>query len=382
MSYKQHINEDGYTSELNYIYYDGEDIWVSSTNNFYSYTLISGEKKSYNEKLAKFNINSSRITYISPDKNDEDIIWLGGIDIGLVKYHKINGVIKQYKHDISNKNSLFNNYINCMKFDDLGNLWIGTNIGLSKFDVTSEKFTSYTTAEGLSNNFINSIEIDNSGYLWISTSYGLNKLDSELEKFINFTSVDGVLDSQFNLNSSIKFDNGFMLFGSTSGLTYFDSNNIINPKSYDEKVVIGDIYIGKNKVTYNGKELVLKYNDKDLYIDYFLPDYQSLNMVTYEYMIEGFDSDWRYIDDRNYLEIKTLDSGKYTLKIRARDGYGNLTEETTMNIKVNRPIWSTPLAYIVYIIIILVIIYYILNYVKILQRLVEQKTISLNKQLK
>ena len=256
-----------------------------------------------------------------------------------------------------------------MTFDDLGNLWIGTNIGLSKFDVKSEKFTSYTTAEGLGNNFINSIEIDNSGYLWISTNYGLNKLD----EFINFTEVDGIQGSQFNLNSSIKLDSGVMLFGSTNGLTYFDSNNIIKPKGYNEKVVIGDIYIGKDKITYNGNELVLNYNDKYLYIDYFLPDYQSLNKVTYEYMIEGFDSNWRYIDDRSYLEIKTLDSGKYTLKIRARDGYGNLTEETTMNIKVNRPIWGTPLAYIIYIIIIVVISYYILNYVKILQNLVDQK---------
>jgi signal transduction histidine kinase len=98
-------------------------------------------------------------------------------------------------------------------------------------------------------------------------------------------------------------------------------------------------------------------------------------------MIEGLDSNWIYLDRKSYLNIKSLDSGKYTLKIRARDGHGNLTEETTINIKVKKPFWKTPISYLIYIIVLSVIAYYILNYVKILQNLVDQKTMNLNKQL-
>ena len=49
--------------------------------------------------------------------------------------------------------------------------------------------------------------------------------------------------------------------------------------------------------------------------------------------------------------------------MRARDGHGNLTKETSMNIKVKSPIWKTPLAYLIYIIILLAIAFYIFNYV-------------------
>ena len=69
------------------------------------------------------------------------------------------------------------------------------------------------------------------------------------------------------------------------------------------------------------------------------------------------------------------------MKIRARDGHGNLTKETSMNIKVKKTLWKTPLAYLIYLIVLLGIVYYILNYVKILQNLVNQKTMNLNKQL-
>ena len=41
------------------------------------------------------------------------------------------------------------------------------------------------------------------------------------------------------------------------------------------------IYIGENKVVYDGNELVLDYNYKDLYMNCFLPNYESLNNITY-----------------------------------------------------------------------------------------------------
>ena len=58
------------------------------------------------------------------------------------------------------------------------------------------------------------------------------------------------------------------------------------------------------------------------------------------------------LNSKSNLEFKSLDPGKYTLKIRARDGHGELSEETSINIKVKTPIWKTPLAYLIYLIII------------------------------
>ena len=52
-----------------------------------------------------------------------------------------------------------------------------------------------------------------------------------------------------------------------------------------------------------------------------------------------------------------------------------------MNIRVKSPIWKTPLAYLTYIVILSAVAFYILNYVKILQHLVDHKTMKLNKQL-
>lgn len=121
------------------MYSDEKDIWIATTTDFYSYNIITREKTYYSESINEFGINPGHIKYILQDNKDENIIWLGGSDIGLVKYHKQEGVIERYVNDPLNKNSLINNYINCMAFDYLGNLWIGSNVGLSKFDLETKK---------------------------------------------------------------------------------------------------------------------------------------------------------------------------------------------------------------------------------------------------
>ena len=380
-SYSEILIGDDYYSELSYMYSDWENIWIATTTDFYSYNISSGEKTYYSENMKEFGINPGNIKYILQDNKDEDIIWLGGVNIGLIKYHKQNGVMDKYVRETLNENSLINDYINCMVFDSSDNLWIGTNIGLSKFNLKTNEFTSYTTADGLTNNFINSILVDDNGDIWISTNKGLNKFDIEEEVFTNFTKMDGLHAYQFNLNSSLKLDCGYIMFASTEGITYFNPSELKDYKTYNNEVVIGDIYVGKNKVVYDGDELVLEHNYKNLYISYFLPNYERINSITYEYMLEGFDSDWIYIDSRNQLDFKYLESGTYTLKIRARDGQGKKTKETSIKIRVKNPIWKTTLAYIIYISIIIALFICIFNYVKILRHLVNQKTIKLNKQL-
>ncbi|HCR70480.1 MAG TPA: hypothetical protein DIW23_03470, partial [Anaerolineae bacterium] len=57
--------------------------------------------------------------------------------------------------------------------DQLGGVWIGTNNGLSRFDINTKKFFYYqhepTIQNSLSNNSIYSIYEDASGVLWVGT---------------------------------------------------------------------------------------------------------------------------------------------------------------------------------------------------------------------
>lgn len=57
-----------------------------------------------------------------------------------------------------------------------GTVWIGTSTGLSRLD--GEKFSTFTTANGLSSNIIKDLASDNSNHPWIGTKNGLNRWEN------------------------------------------------------------------------------------------------------------------------------------------------------------------------------------------------------------
>jgi ligand-binding sensor domain-containing protein/signal transduction histidine kinase len=78
-------------------------------------------------------------------------------------------------HNLSVEDGLVQSQATCLAQDSIGNLWIGTVGGLSRFD--GKNFTSYTVRNGLLNNIIRALAADSHGNIWIGTSEGLSMYD-------------------------------------------------------------------------------------------------------------------------------------------------------------------------------------------------------------
>ncbi len=113
---------------------------------------------------------------------------------------------------------LMNNDVNCMLQDKVGDLWLGTNEGVSKFD--GKYFTNYTTKEGLCNNTITSMVEDKKGNIWIGTKDGVSKYDGKY--FTNYTTKEGL--SNNTISSIIEDKKGMIWFGTKGGISIYDGN--------------------------------------------------------------------------------------------------------------------------------------------------------------
>ena len=68
------------------------------------------------------------------------------------------------------------NYIVSMRLDQSNRLWIGTwGGGLSMFDTETQVFRNYTVKDGLPGNYILAINEGFDGNLWIGSNEGLSK---------------------------------------------------------------------------------------------------------------------------------------------------------------------------------------------------------------
>ncbi len=99
---------------------------------------------------------------------------------------------------ISNQLGLSQNRVNDIERDHLGYIWIGTTLGLNRYDGFEIKkyFADLHSSSTLYDNFIRFVHEDNELNLWVGTINGLNKYDATTDKF-NRIKIDG-LDRGFS----------------------------------------------------------------------------------------------------------------------------------------------------------------------------------------
>ena len=86
--------------------------------------------------------------------------------------------------------------------DKAGNVWFGTSDGLIKYD--GEKFTTFSTEEGLQDEEIWGLTIDKSGLIWVGTIGGVCHFDGK--KFIPFLLPDSMVENpQHMLSDKLVF---------------------------------------------------------------------------------------------------------------------------------------------------------------------------------
>ena len=360
---------------------DGKYIWTSSNVGLYRLNIETYEVVNYENNFIENGINNYNIVDIFQDESDENILWLaGGREEGLIKFHKIEGVIKNYLAT-SEKNSLSYDSINCIQGDGKGNLWIGTEVGLNRFNIEKEIFTQYYEEDGLASNYVNSIIIDNNEDIWLGTSRGLSKFIINESRFVNFTEQDGIYGNQFNKRAAYKTKEGYLLFGTTEGVVSFEPNSIeeITPKV--DKVVLDRLWINRNLLISNGDDIELKYNENNITIQYFLPNYTRIGCITYLYKMDGVNSEWLVGSKDGYETYTSLNPGKYTFRVKAVKSDGSFTEESTISFIIKRPFWKSNIAYFSYIIFTLLIILNIIYRVKFLKKIVKKQTKEINHQM-
>ncbi len=255
-------------------------------------------------------------------------------------------------------------------------LWIGTSSGLNKLIINNTSDLSninsldyevfiYKTEDGLADNSVKSILEDENGNLWIGTNSGISFFDIQRSKFTNYTTSDGLIGNEFNSGSALSSEDGLMYFGSIEGLNVFNPKQI-KQSAYSPPVVLTDFQIFNQPVKVgNGsplkeninetKEIILSYSQNVFSFQFSALDFNSPQSIQYAYIMDGFDADWIYSGNRRFVTYTNLDPGRYTFKVKATNSDGVWSEDyKSILVIVNSPWWRTGWAYAIYVLLIIV----------------------------
>jgi len=143
-----------------------------------------------------------------------DTVWLGTTN-GVLKRLNDGTLLAHY----TIKDGLADRYVNAIAVDNNGNVWCGTNNGLSKYDGTN--WTTYTTADGLVNDSVKTIVVNNNSSIWCGTNNGVSKFDGT--SWTNYTTYNGLVSN--NISTIAEDNNGTIWIGTVNGLSKFDGTN-------------------------------------------------------------------------------------------------------------------------------------------------------------
>lgn len=343
------------------IYRDNENlIWIGGFYRLKSYNPT-------NQEVCEYNVGYP-ITCIA--QKDEHSLWIGTINNLFIFDKRNNKVIPfETNFDIQCINMIYNDPAkNYTYFGTYGN-------GLFIYDNHTKKVTRYYDENcGLISNNIYSIVPDRNGNLYLGTENGLSFFDTKADTFTNWTKEQGLLASSFNPNAAIHTSDGYMIFGSNEGVIVLP-DSIQLPRTFTSHMIFSDLSIMYRTVHPGEKGspltqtldqtscIELDYDQNTFSMNVSSINFDNPSNIMYTWKLEGFYDHWTPPSSDNLIRYTNLSPGSYTLHVRAilMDNH-QVLEEREIQILIGRPIWMTFWAFVLYALIIIGISYAIMRY--------------------
>lgn len=303
-----------------------------------------------------------------------------------------------YFTHFTTEEGLAGNDIRSILEDRRGNIWFGTfGNGLNCYNPDQEArrgqetdMIHYTTHDGLSNNVIWSLLEDEQGNIWAGTEKGITLIEmlpdeaasgtmvASAGSFTTFGKEEGLRRLDFQANSVCLDPQNRIWWGTISCATMLDLDRFELSAEPPQNVQVAHIEINQEFVDFRrlkdtayrdqlrfGNDLLEAFdsvaafsnapvsmtlpNDLNhLTFHFSASDWRHPQNVKYRYFLEGADKTWSRAYREPKVDYRNLSPRTYTLKVSAGRGAGKWSDPVEYNFIIRPPWWRTYGAYFGY----------------------------------
>lgn len=278
-------------------------------------------------------------------KDSKGRTWLASFGGGVAYMKNDDMLFRTFKNNPRDPKSISSNNVYCVHESLSGDIYIGTESGLNRFDEITQTFAHFNTSNGLVNDVVYRIENDLLGRLWISTNEGLSCFDPIKKTFRNYDREDGLQANEFNSSASFVDQNGKMYFGGINGVTIFNPLSL-KDNTKAPKVIFTGLTINNKKAIIDppitqAEEVILDYDNQAFKLEFAALNFYKPRKNQYAYRIKEIHQDWQSLGNKNSIEIIHLGFGTFTIEVKAsnNDNYWS-DNPAKLIISISPPFWA------------------------------------------
>ena len=289
-------------------------------------------------------------------EKDSLTLWVGTID-GLFTFSKQTQTLSRYAQHLQTGciNTIYQTV-------DGSQTFIGTyGNGLFVLDHrTGEILHFHKDNCGLENNNIYSIVPNAYDDLFLGTENGLTLFDVNGRKFTNWTREQGLLSASFNQNAAVRTREGQLIFGTNEGAVLLPATTLLS-EDFSSHLTLSNLNIMYRTVHPGEKDspltrtldetesISLRYDQNTFSLNVSSINYDNPSNIYYSWCLKGFYDEWTVPSEANLIRYTNLSPGTYRLQVRAITKNNNsIIEERSLQIIVERPFWMTFWAFLLY----------------------------------
>ena len=189
--------------------------------------------------------------------------------------------------------------------------------------------------------------------LWFCSESDIAQLNLKTGDLFYYDALDGEDNTYFTEAEALRTPTGKLLFGYSNGYCEFDPSLIHRSTSVPP--------LRFTRIEAQDKELtgdtITVANGSNITIEYAAMEYIGIDKIVYTYKMDGIDADWTHAKDVRRVTYNNLRYGTYAFHVRSTNREcGEVDNEKTLVIIVERPWWLTWWAFLLYVIAIIILI--------------------------
>ncbi|NMH29666.1 helix-turn-helix and ligand-binding sensor domain-containing protein [Flavobacterium silvaticum] len=223
------------------------------------------------------------------------------------------------------------------------------------YDLNKQSFGEITSLSSLFSKIppIRMATQDRFGNIWFSykESFGLlKKNNTGYEPILSpFSSIRGLLVTDYiSVNANTAND---ILIGLTNGLAHYDSQ--LNTRHSRPSAIIRSFVTVKDSTAISrlkagALEPDIPFRNNNVRFTFSSPQFDNLENIEFSYRLNGFEEDWSRWTSATNKEYTNLHEGDYTMELRTRNTFGEISPTCTFSFSVSPPWYRHWLAYVLY----------------------------------